>query len=220
MKALAFSGGKDSMACLHLLLAQLDCAVYVDTGFAYPETLNLVEYAAKLVPLHVVKTDRKAQNEREGIPADVVPINWTRYGQQFTGEKPVMIQSYLGCCYENLMAPLFAKAAELGVTHLYFGQRRAESHHSPVCSGSTHNGIVREHPIEDWTDEDVFAFLAEHIDIPPHYRITHSSLDCYDCTAYARESEDRIEYTREHHPSFYAEWEKRERALKKALEEA
>ena len=90
MKALAFSGGKDSMACLHFL-QDLDCAIHVDTGFSYPETRRLVEYASSILPMHIVISNRHAQNEREGIPADVVPIDWTNLGQQITG--PKLVQS-------------------------------------------------------------------------------------------------------------------------------
>ncbi|MDE2389927.1 MAG: phosphoadenosine phosphosulfate reductase family protein, partial [Betaproteobacteria bacterium] len=50
MRVLAFSGGKDSMACLHLMRGSLDCAIYIDTGKAYPETLELVRYAGSIVP--------------------------------------------------------------------------------------------------------------------------------------------------------------------------
>lgn len=219
MKALAFSGGKDSMACLHLLKGKLDCAIYVDTGFSYPETNALVEYASSMVRMITVKSDRQGQNEREGIPADVVPVNWTKLGQSLTGPKNVMIQSYLGCCFENLYQPLMEKAHELGVKTLYLGQREEETHKSPLPSGSVVDGIERIYPINDWTKKQVLDFLAERMEIPEHYSIERSSLDCYDCTAYT-EDRDLLEWMHKKHPDFYRVYFDRAMKLNLALEEA
>lgn len=220
MMALAFSGGKDSMACLHLLRETLDCAIYVDTGVTYPETQALVEYASHLVPFHIVQTDRAGQNAANGIPSDVVPIDWTRLGQEMTGPKPIMIQSYLQCCYENLARPLLEKAKALGVTHLVYGQRNEEDHKSPSRHGDLVEGITRLHPIEDWTTQQVFDYLALHMTVPAHYQIRHSSLDCYDCTAYTKESQDRVAWTQQAHPDYAAAYHQRATALASCLEEA
>jgi 3'-phosphoadenosine 5'-phosphosulfate sulfotransferase (PAPS reductase)/FAD synthetase len=218
MRALAFSGGKDSMACLHLMRDSLDCAIYVNTGYAYPETLALVDYAETIIPVHVVNSDRRGQNDREGIPADVVPIDWTNLGQQITGRKAVTVQSYLGCCYENVSAPLIAKARELGVTELVYGQRSQENHKSPARNGDIVQGIIRLHPIEDWTADEVFDYLLTKMDVPLHFTIEHSSLDCYDCTAYQRHSADRVDWTKHVHPDLHAHYMKRLDALRSTLE--
>jgi 3'-phosphoadenosine 5'-phosphosulfate sulfotransferase (PAPS reductase)/FAD synthetase len=220
MKALAFSGGKDSMACLHLLRGQLDCAIYVDTGFAYPETQALVDYAASLVPMHVVKSERAAQNEREGIPSDVVPVDWTVAGQEATHSKNCRVQSYMECCYQNIARPLFVKAQELGVTELVYGQRGNEGHRSSAKDGDMVLGIIRRQPIEDWTEAEVLAYLASKMEVPAHYKIKHSSLDCYDCTAFRNDSADRIAYTREKHPIFFVKYAKRAELLDGALSQA
>ena len=219
MKALAFSGGKDSMACLHFL-QDLDCAIHVDTGFSYPETRRLVEYASSILPMHIVRSNRHEQNEREGLPADVVPIDWTNLGQQITGPKATKIQSYLGCCYENISLPILVKAKELGVTELVYGQRNQEHYKSPSRNGSIIEGITRLHPIEDWTDAEVMAYLETKMDVPDHYSIKHSSLDCYDCTAFRKESDDRVEWMRERYPEFHAVYAKRIGELNAALAEA
>lgn len=220
MRALALSGGKDSMAVLHLCRDRLDCAIYVNTGFSYPETRAMIAYAETLLTVHTVHSDRAGQNEREGLPADVVPVDWTRFGQQISGAKSVTVQNYLSCCYENVMAPAWAKAKALGVTHLYLGQRREEARKSPVRDGTLHEGITRVHPIEDWTEAQVFAYLSEKMEIPAHYAIKHSSLDCFDCTAYRKDSTDRVEWMRSAHPSLYAGYAVRAAALNQVLAEA
>lgn len=220
MRILAFSGGKDSMACLHLMQGTLDCAIFVDTGKTFPQTWDMVEYAGKLVKMHVVHTNQALQNKREGIPADVVPVNWTRLGQMLSGKKPVMIQSYTDCCFENIGMPLVEKARELGATEMIYGQRNDEVIKSAARDGDEVGGMIRLHPIENWTAEQVLAYLATRMDVPKHYQIRHSSLDCYDCTAYSAETKDLHDYTRTHYPRFYVEYAKRKNALDRALIEA
>ena len=220
MRALAFSGGKDSMACLHLLHDTLDCAIYVDTGYSYPETRDLVDYAAKMVPMHVVHADRRGQNALEGIPADVVPVDWTRIGQAVSGAKAITIQSYLDCCLQNIALPLLMKAQALGVTELVYGQRNSETHRATARDGDVVCGITRMHPIEDWSETRVLMFLAERMDVPAHYAIKHSSLDCFDCTAYRKESSDRVEWMQTKHPQLYAAYRDRAALLDVALEAA
>lgn len=217
MKALAFSGGKDSMACLHLMRDSLDCAIYVDTGYSYPETRALVDYAATLVLMHVVSATR---NDAEGIAADVVPVDWTVVGQAVGGKKDCTIRSYLDCCFQSIGLPLVAKARELGVTELVYGQRNAESRKATSRDGDVVAGMVRRHPIEDWTEEEVVAYLESKMEIPAHYSIKHSSLDCYDCAAYRKDSIDRVAWTREVHPVLFSRYEARARLVADALKEA
>ncbi len=220
MIALAFSGGKDSMACLHLMLGRLDCAIYVDTGYSYPETESMVEYACTLIPVHRVMSDRLGQNEREGIPAEIVPVDWTRQGQLISGKKPVMLQSYLGCCWDNISWPLIQKAKELGVTQLVCGQRSDDAMKAPVGMRSVIEGIERLQPINDWSTNDVLAFLETKMELPPHYFMQHSSLDCYDCPAYARQTRDRVAWTKKNYPDFAVAHSVRREAIDSALRDA
>ena len=221
MLALALSGGKDSMACYYLARPILDCAIYVNTGFAFPETREMVERVSKDLPVYTVHTDRKTQNAVNGIPADIVPVNWTSTGQVVTGKKPTIIQNYLQCCFENISYPLFLKAKELGVTELVCGQRQSDLHKSTLGNGESMEGITRIYPIEHWTDGDIFAFLGLHMTIPDYYRIIkHTSLDCYDCTAYHNETRDLRAWTKEQHPDFYSAYMVRRIAVVTALVDA
>jgi 3'-phosphoadenosine 5'-phosphosulfate sulfotransferase (PAPS reductase)/FAD synthetase len=222
LTALAFSGGKDAMACLHLMRDQLDCAIHVDTGMYLPETRQCVNYAASLVPMHIVTTDRKGQNEREGFPADVVPIDWTGTGQEFRTKKPVTIQSYLGCCFENRMGPLWEKAKSLGVTRLVSGTRSQDGGNPAIHNGLTFDGIERIHPIEGWTDQEVLEYLETKMAVPDHYYqvVNQSSLDCYDCTAFRLKSQDRIAWMRTQHTEAYAQYKVRMDAVDAAVADA
>lgn len=220
MRVLALSGGKDSLACLFLLKDSIDVAIYVDTGFAFEETKRLIDLAANHVRVITIKSDRAGQNAACGIPADVVPVDWTAYGQMMAGPKPVMIQSYLQCCQDNLCAPLFEEAKRLGATEIVFGQRNEEGHKSPARNGDVTQGIARLHPIEEWTADQVLSFLSLHMEIPAHFAIKHSSLDCYDCPAYRIDSSDRIEWMRKERPIYFAAYKVRADAVDSAISAA
>ena len=218
--ALAFSGGKDSWACLWLNKDNLNdiLVIWVNTGKNYPEMLETIGRAKALCPNFIeLIVDRDGQNAYHGIPADVVPINWTRVGQEVTDKKRVMIQPYLNCCHENIGANLQKYCKDNGVTHLIRGQRNDEGHKSSARDGAEVEGITYLQPIETWTAQQVLDFVAQHMPLPDHFRFKHSSMDCYDCTAYRAESKDRIAYTKKHHPAIYDEYASRKLALDEAL---
>lgn len=221
--ALAFSGGKDSWACLWLNKDRLHeiIVIWVNTGKNYPEMLDTIDNAKTICPNFVeVTVDRDGQNAYHGIPADVVPINWTRQGQEVTGRKPAMIQPYLNCCYDNIGANVQEYCQRHGITHLIRGQRNDEGHKSSSRDGCVVDGITYLQPIENWTAQEVLNFNAKHMELPDHFQFNHSSMDCYDCTAYASESQDRIEYTQANHPALYAEYAARKAMLTDALTQA
>lgn len=212
------------MACLHLMLDyewQLGGAIFIDTGKTFPETRAMVEYAAGLVPMHIVQINREEQNEKEGIPSDIVPVNWTRLGQMLTKPRPVTVQSYLNCCYSNISYPIIQKAKELGAHEIVYGQRNDEPNKSTARNGDEVEGMIRIHPIEHWTAKSVLKYLETKMTVPRHfYDINHSSLDCYDCTAFADQTQDLVSYTRRNHPDFYKAYLRRKETLNNALVEA
>lgn len=223
MIALAFSGGKDSWACLWLNKDRLHDihVLWVNTGKNYPEMLGTISKARSMCPNFVeINVDRDSQNATYGIPGDVVPINYTLLGQHLTGEKPVMVQSYLQCCFENIGSQLQGWCERNGVKELIRGQRNSEKHKSPARNGTVLNGVTYIQPIEDWSEKQVLDYVAQHMDLPDHFSLKHSSMDCYDCTAYHKESADRIEYTRQHHPVLFQEYRKRKDALIGAIRDA
>lgn len=220
-KILALSGGKDSLACLHLLRAELEAAIYVDTGHAYPDTHAMIDYAKTLLPVHVVSVDLEAQQARAGYPSDVVPVYWTVDGEQLSTPKPYRVQPSFLCCYANLAQPLFAEARRLQATHLVFGQRRDETYRATTCDGALVDGLIRVHPIEDWTTAQVLAYLETQMSVPPYfYTIGHSSLDCYDCTGYHHDSQDRRAWMQVRYPAYYAAYETKRRAVHDAIQTA
>ena len=217
---LAFSGGKDSWACLLLYRDRLDdiTVLWANTGKNYPEMLASVEVAKAMCPNFVeIKSDQAAQNSREGLPADVVPINWTRLGMSITGIKPTAIQSYLNCCYENIAKPIRAAAKELGITHIISGQRSGEQFKSTSVDGDIVDGVTCIHPVEGWSEKEVLDFVGLHMELPENFKLKHTSMDCYDCTAFRGVTKDRVAYTAKHHPELHAEHQARTSLVNTAL---
>lgn len=216
--ALAFSGGKDSMACWFLSRHLDPYVIWVNTGKVYPETMAVVDLVrAQTSKFIEVKTNQLEQNARCGLPSEIVPIDSTVFGMNFTGEKSVLVQSYLDCCFENISGPLHSAAKQLGVDELIRGQRNDEGHKSTARDGAIVDGITYSQPIENWSKDEVMRFLAQHMEIPEHFALDHSSMDCYDCTAFLAHSKDRAEWTRVRHPELHTEYMARMRALKAAV---
>ncbi len=224
MDALLFSGGKDSMACLYLNRHRLNdiYVIFANTGKFYPEHLATVAAVKAMCPHWIeIKTDRDGQWAANGLPADVVPIDWTVWGQHISSKKAVTLQSYLQCCGENISAPLWYAVKKLGCTTVIRGQRTDEAHRSSAKDGDICEGIRFSHPIENWSAADVMAYLHEQMDaVPEHFKLEHSSMDCYDCTAYRKHSADRVEWTRLRHPEKYADYAAKATLLDAALAEA
>ena len=220
---LAFSGGKDSLACLLLNKERLHeiTVFWVNTGKIYPETLKVVELAKKISPNFIeIIAKQEDQIKANGIPADVVPIDWTVMGQQLSGKKDITIQSYRQCCYENIAMPLHEAVKHYEITHLIRGQRNDEKHKSTARNGDSHDGITYLHPIEDWTAFEVLSYISKHIELPRHYNLKHTSLDCFDCTAYQKDTKDVSLYREKNHPELHKQYLARKEKLDSAIREA
>jgi len=190
-KALQFSGGKDSLACLYLLKPIWDelLVVWGNTGSAYPETIKLMDKVRSLVPHFLeVKSNQPDYIANYGFPSDILTIRNTNFGHIVHGTGGRKFTDYLSCCNANIWQPL-AKACE-GMEVIYRGQRLEDEKKSPVRSGDVINGIEYIFPIENWSTAQVKEYLGEKL--PEYYSQEKSSHDCWNCTAYLDDNLERI----------------------------
>lgn len=205
---LQFSGGKDSLACLHLLKPHWDklTVMWVNTGAAFPETVEQMEELARSVRFVEVKSDQPAQTRTFGPPADCVPVRASPFGRWAMQSDEPPIQSALECCHANLWAPMAKAVKESGISLVIRGQRSGDIDKSPIRSGSVVDGIEYWFPIDDWTEQRVRNYLMDlGVSLPAHYAYVNSSLDCWSCTAYRDHVVGRMAYMKEKHPDLHAQ---------------
>lgn len=199
MRILQFSGGLDSLATLWMLKETWDSltVAWVDTGAAYDETHELMARIKKLpiADFVIIRSDQPKWTAEHGFPVDVIPVRLTGIGHTIHKTVGPRFQSYLMCCNANIWGPMTEAMNRLGATVVYRGQRKAEKKTAPIASGHVHEGIRYEFPIEDWTREQVRAYVEERCPdyVPEYYRNGEdSSRDCWDCTAYLEDNAKRI----------------------------
>jgi 3'-phosphoadenosine 5'-phosphosulfate sulfotransferase (PAPS reductase)/FAD synthetase len=202
--ALMFSGGRDSIACLHLIEPFLNrtLVIWVNTGSAFPEIVEFMDGVKHLVPNFLeLQTNQPNSILENGYPVDVLPINYSHIGQACTHEKPIKLRSYNDCCAENFWIPAEHAIRELGITGVIRGQRNSEDHHGPVPSGTLWEGVEYCFPIESWSENELLQYLSgNNVVLDERLSMSHSSLDCWNCTAFCASSIDRTKYVKKHHP--------------------
>ena len=207
--ALMFSGGKDSLACLYYCQEYLDklTVVWVNTGANFPEIEEATaELCARVPNFLEVCSNQPSAIERNGYPTDVLPVQYTTLGQLHTCSKNILLRSYTDCCNENVWQPAAKAILEYGFTAVIRGQRMDEEHKAPIRSGFVENGIEYVFPIEDWGKQQVLEYLeANGVNTDNRLQIEHSSLDCWNCTAYCKHSRERMAYIKTNHPEKHRE---------------
>jgi len=195
--ALQFSGGKDSLACLYLYRERWDdlYVVWLDTGASYPEMLDYMERWSKRLPHFIhLKSDQPANIAERGWPVDVLPIENTALGKAISGNEGPAMQSCLECCAINIWIPLYQGIKDLGCTKIIKGQRMDDRRKSTSQNGQIIDGIEYIMPIEDWSEKQVFDYLAKAgADMPPGYGLGEKTgRDCWNCTGFLDDNLKRI----------------------------
>lgn len=207
---LLFSGGKDSLACLHLLREKWGdelVVLHIDTGAKLPEVVAYIDHLAEQIPnFRIVKSDQPSWVAEHGQPVDVLPIAYSAFGQRLTGTKPVKLQPYVTCCEANLWKPTRDALSEINPDVVYHGSKRADVVGQKNLKGKV-GGFHYEAPVDGWTDEDVMSYLNTVTEVPPWFSVNEdTSMDCWNCTAFMRGSKGRVSWLREHHPEKYKEF--------------
>lgn len=218
--ALQFSGGRDSLATLHLLRPYWGrmTVYYCNAGDALPETLAAVERVRAAVPHFAAIEGRLAAVRRTlGFASDVVPTQCGSWlGRAVSGRTVRLVDRYT-CCVESLMRPMHERMAADGVTLLIRGQRDDEYAAPPLRSGGVSEGFEVLYPIQHWSAAEVDAFLARIGETPPPYygEGLTSAPECLSCTAWL--DERRGAYLARHHPQAFAEYVARLRDIRECV---
>lgn len=205
--ALSFSGGKDSLVCVHMLRDHWDklTIYHMDTGDLLPEMRDSVARVEAVVPHFVrVQGNVRAWIQENGLPTDLLPYGTHPVGR-LMGQAPVKLMPRYDCCYTNLMMPLFNRVRQDGNTLLIRGTKSVDMARLPVGTGDCRDGVEYWYPIQDWTHEQVFAYLREHnIPLPRVYENAVNAPECARCTAWW--GEGRAAYLKKHHPELHKEY--------------
>jgi 3'-phosphoadenosine 5'-phosphosulfate sulfotransferase (PAPS reductase)/FAD synthetase len=197
--ALQYSGGKDSRAILHMYKDKLDkiVVVWADTGASYPEVQAEMRQMCRKVPhFLIVKGNQPKQVAANGFPSDVVPINYSPFGRAMVkSDHGFKMQSAFDCCNANMWQPLHTAMKMLGIKRIIRGQRKDERYtNSAIKSGTVLDGIEFVLPLDDWTSDEVLAYLrGNNVPVPDYYKTEGTSHDCWNCTAYLSSYTQRIQ---------------------------
>lgn len=186
--ALQFSGGKDSLTCLHLLRPWVEAGLpvyWACTGDTIPETLEVVQRERAWIPdFREVHADVLAWKQAHGLPSDVVTAQATLVGQAYgmTGTKLV---GRFDCCQANLMQPMHQRMLTDGVEVVIRGTKLADTGKVPVVGQTEHYDVVL--PLLNWSHAQVFDFLRDRsIPVSAVYDSfkSISAPECLHCTAW------------------------------------
>ena len=212
-KVIQFSGGKDSIVCMHLFKDEPDIkAMFVNTGAAYPHVVDFVTSTCEKfgVPLIIVEPEHSVieWQKDNGFSADIVPWDST-LGMDLISKNNfgVMLTPYTNCCSKNIWEPMQKALVDNNVEFVIRGSKSCDSKVGVADGHIDDNGVYYNSPLWEWTDEDVFNYIAEYnIEIPDHYAKSKNSdsLDCWCCTAYmGKTGEARVSYTKEVYPELH-----------------
>lgn len=219
--ALQLSGGKDSLACLYLMRPYLDrmTVYWVNTGNAYPETLETIRHVREIAPHFVEIEGRQPAVIKEfGLPSDIVPVNSTPMGLVASGKPGVLLQDRYSCCFRSIMLPLHERMIADGVTLIIRGQRNDDQLKAPITSGTVEHGIEYLFPIEDWSHRQVMQYLRdEQAPIPRFYEVLDEAPDCMTCSAWWEKGEAK--YLKRYHHGEYLEVQRRLGIINEAVSE-
>lgn len=205
---LQFSGGKDSAATLWLLQPWWDRmdVVWSNSGNPYPETLDYMTEIEKLVPrFFVVRGSQPTDIAANGWPVDVLPFEASAVGRTLSRQSEVPLRLFWECCWNNLWKPMQDFAKQGNYDGIIRGQKSSDTLKAPLNSLSIIDGVEYFHPIESWTDEQVFEFLGPDRTPASYKRGLKTSLGCINCTAYVGHNPGRMKDLEQNFPKVFQE---------------
>lgn len=198
---LSFSGGKDSLVLSHLREPYHDrlTLIWTNTGHMAPPMVEFVRsFGGRFNFIEVAPERPMLDHWREhGIPAVVLPLDHLE-GIDWRSPR---LQPWLNCCAANRNAPVNRFMEEVTLPCAFLnGQRKTDQ----AATGDGLSSLLPAYvevalPIFEWTDADVFAFVAEQgIVMHPDFAVSSSSSECINCPAIG--SREKMRLFDQHYP--------------------
>jgi phosphoadenosine phosphosulfate reductase len=150
------SFGAQSAVMLHLVTQSVPDipVVLIDTGYLFPETYRFADELAERLSLNLqVFRPRLSPAWQE-----------SRYGRLWEqGVEGIRRYNQM-----NKVEPMAQALETLGARTWFSGLRRSQAasrRDTPILK--RHGNVVKVHPLADWNDRDIHAYLAAH-DLPYH----------------------------------------------------
>jgi phosphoadenosine phosphosulfate reductase len=187
--AIAVSGGKDSLVCLHIALEVNPdiLVIYNNTTVEFPETLNYVEQLQKEWNLHLQVT----KGDFPYFQA-VKDRGWATHENRW-------------CCRPYKDEPAFAFLSQQAFKAEITGTTRTESIYrrslSPIKVPKKEPYMIRVNPIYDWNEWEVWRYIRENgLPYNPLYDAGYRRIGCWCCPINGPTHYKRLKKT---HPKMY-----------------
>ena len=175
---MATAFGAEGCVLLHLL-AQIEPTVRVfnlDTGYQFPETLEL--------------RDRIAERYKIEVEMIRPQTSVAEYEEAHGG--PLYVANPDQCCHDRKIVPL--RQALVGYDAWITAIRSDQSSHrasARVVGIDAKFGLVKVNPLLTWTQRDVWAYIVTHgVPYNPLYDRGYASIGCWPCTRAVNSGED------------------------------
>lgn len=217
--ALHFSGGKDSMACLYLLMPWVMSGrvhvYWLNTGDVVPETISVIERMREWVPIIEVRTDAVGWRKQYGDPSDIAPASASPLGRMY-GMSDERIVGRFDCCWHNLMRPMHERMVSDGIDIVIRGTKLSDTGRVPHVGDASDYEVML--PLMEWTHDDVFSYLKT-VGAPVNPIYEHftgiSAPECLTCTAWW--DDGKAAYLKARHPEKLNEYRASLQTIKAAL---
>ena len=183
---LGFSGGKDSLALLHLAkpLRERVTLLWSNTGYMAAHMAGFVRGFGERWRLVEVSPERDMLDDwgEHGTPVDVVAIEHLE-GLDWRTPR---VRPWPLCCSTNRTGPLSAYLARFEKPCILLnGQRQSDKGTTPQRMAEIMSSNVETvMPLWTWGTSDVLTYLAAHaIPLPPHHDVFQGSMECAICPA-------------------------------------
>jgi 3'-phosphoadenosine 5'-phosphosulfate sulfotransferase (PAPS reductase)/FAD synthetase len=183
--ALLYSGGMESNLLLSLVTPWKNKTTVFTavTGTEFPHMRAFIENAVKGWSHVVVEADLHGYFQKEGLPANVLPMeNLSSAKAVFGASRQPHVVPWLLCCVHNRNEPAWKAIREAGITKCIHGQRKGDW--LDDRDSAVPEALELFTPLQALSRQDVREICNElQVPLPSQYGELDSSLDCSVCPA-------------------------------------